>query len=238
MKILRHHPDCRPRSPRCARAAAAVPPPQSNPHHGAAHGGRLHRPGAVHGRRAVVQASTSGTTSRRTTAAAAATTPRARRRSFARNDDVNLAYADANTIVNLTQPDQSQHGAEGRGRPQLLAVEQCRLRRHPHHLDPQLGGLGSRRRHADHSCRRRTTWTWASSKTFPDRHDAALSASSDRLAAGARRRQLRALPFADRGHAAVAVLRQRRRRRGLCRRARQDRSGHAGQFALRGAAGR
>ncbi len=26
---------------------------------------------------------------------------------FARNDDVNLAYADANTIVNLTQPDQS-----------------------------------------------------------------------------------------------------------------------------------
>ena len=27
---------------------------------------------------------------------------------FARNDDVNLAYADANTIVNLTQPDQSQ----------------------------------------------------------------------------------------------------------------------------------
>jgi Concanavalin A-like lectin/glucanases superfamily len=27
---------------------------------------------------------------------------------FARNDDVNLAYAEANTIVNLTQPDQSQ----------------------------------------------------------------------------------------------------------------------------------
>ncbi len=27
---------------------------------------------------------------------------------FARNDDVNLAYADANAIVNLTQPDQSQ----------------------------------------------------------------------------------------------------------------------------------
>jgi mono/diheme cytochrome c family protein len=27
---------------------------------------------------------------------------------FARNDDVNLAYADANTIVNLTQPDQSR----------------------------------------------------------------------------------------------------------------------------------
>ena len=27
---------------------------------------------------------------------------------FARNDDVNLAYADANTIVNLTQPDQSK----------------------------------------------------------------------------------------------------------------------------------
>jgi hypothetical protein len=26
---------------------------------------------------------------------------------FARNDDVNLAYADANTVVNLTQPDQS-----------------------------------------------------------------------------------------------------------------------------------
>jgi Concanavalin A-like lectin/glucanases superfamily len=27
---------------------------------------------------------------------------------FARNDDVNLAYADANTVVNLTQPDQSR----------------------------------------------------------------------------------------------------------------------------------
>jgi hypothetical protein len=27
---------------------------------------------------------------------------------FARNDDVNLAYADANGVVNLTQPDQSR----------------------------------------------------------------------------------------------------------------------------------
>ena len=27
---------------------------------------------------------------------------------FARNDDVNLAYADANSVVNLTQPDQSR----------------------------------------------------------------------------------------------------------------------------------
>jgi hypothetical protein len=27
---------------------------------------------------------------------------------FARNDDVNLAFADANTVVNLTQPDQSR----------------------------------------------------------------------------------------------------------------------------------
>ena len=51
--------------------------------------------------------------------------------------------------MNLTQPDQSRMVQQGRGRPQLLAVEQLGLRRHPHHLDPQLGGFGGRWRRAD-----------------------------------------------------------------------------------------
>ena len=49
-----------------------------------------------------------------------------------------------------------------------------------------------------------------SSKTFPDTADAVVRASQHRLAAGAWRGQLRALPFAHGRHAAVAVLRQRR----------------------------
>ena len=50
------------------------------------------------------------------------------------------------------QPDPARpvaHGDQGRRRPQLLAVQQPGLRRHPDHLDPQLGRLGCRWRHAD-----------------------------------------------------------------------------------------
>ena len=36
---------------------------------------------------------------------------------FARNDDVNLAYQAANTVVNLTQPRPVAHGAESGRRP-------------------------------------------------------------------------------------------------------------------------
>ena len=47
---------------------------------------------------------------------------------FARNDDVNLAYQAANTVVNLTQPDQSRMVAEGGRRSQLLAAVRRGLR--------------------------------------------------------------------------------------------------------------
>ncbi len=46
---------------------------------------------------------------------------------FARNDDVNLAYQAANTVVNLAQPDQSRMVIKVARRPQLLA--RCRLPR-------------------------------------------------------------------------------------------------------------
>ena len=52
--------------------------------------------------------STSGTTSRRPTAAGTATTRLARRRSSCAQDDVNLAYDAANTVVNLTSPRDSR----------------------------------------------------------------------------------------------------------------------------------
>jgi mono/diheme cytochrome c family protein len=67
---------------------------------------------------------------------------------FARNDDVNLAYQAANTVVNLSARSVA-HGPEGRRRPQLLAAVARGLRRHAHRLDPQLGGFGRDGRHAD-----------------------------------------------------------------------------------------
>ena len=53
-------------------------------------------------------ASTCGRTSRLTTVAARCHNAGGQTPMFARNDDVNLAYQAANTVVNLTQPDQSR----------------------------------------------------------------------------------------------------------------------------------
>ena len=53
-------------------------------------------------------ASTCGRTSRLTTVAAGCHNAGGQTPQFARNDDVNLAYQAANTVVNLTMPDQSR----------------------------------------------------------------------------------------------------------------------------------
>ena len=76
---------------------------------------------------------------------------------FARSDDVNLAYNDALTVVNLAQPDQSMMVLKVARWPQLLALEPAGLRRHPDDLDQELGRRrrgGARRRS---SSRRRPT---------------------------------------------------------------------------------
>ena len=68
---------------------------------------------------------------------------------FARNDDVNLAYQAANTVVNLQQPDQSRMVTKvASGHNCWLQSAFC-LRRHAHRVDPQLGGRDRHRRHAD-----------------------------------------------------------------------------------------
>ena len=66
---------------------------------------------------------------------------------FARSDDVNLAYAQANTVVNLATSVDLDDRHQGERRPQLLARRQQRLRPDPDDLDQQLGrrhrgGLG------------------------------------------------------------------------------------------------
>ena len=68
---------------------------------------------------------------------------------FARSDDVNLAYAQANTVVDLQQPSAVADRGQGQRRPQLLAVGPQRLRSDPDHLDLQLGRCSTR--HRDHA---------------------------------------------------------------------------------------
>ena len=58
---------------------------------------------------------------------------------FARSDDVNLAYAQANTVVNLAAALDLADRHQGERRPQLLARGSERLRRDLDHLDQQLG---------------------------------------------------------------------------------------------------
>ena len=54
-----------------------------------------------------------------------------------------------NAIVNLTQPDQSRMVLKVAGGHNCWLSSNAGLRRHPDHLDPQLGRRGRRRRHAD-----------------------------------------------------------------------------------------
>ncbi len=58
---------------------------------------------------------------------------------FARRDDINLAYAAANGVVTLVSPARLDDGQQGRRRPQLLAREQRRVRRHLDDVDHELG---------------------------------------------------------------------------------------------------
>ncbi len=87
---------------------------------------------------------------------------------FARSDDVNLAYAQANTVVNLRESLDLIDGHQGGRRSQLLARGPLRLRPDLDHVDQQLGGR--RGRHAPRppcSCRRRPMQTVGQSLNFP-----------------------------------------------------------------------
>ena len=74
---------------------------------------------------------------------------------FARSDDVNLAYAQANTVVNLQQPSSLDDRDQGERRTQLLACRPECLRRNLDHLDQQLGRR-LRRRHRHPGAAHRT----------------------------------------------------------------------------------
>ena len=117
---------------------------------------------------------------------------------FARNDDVNLAYAEANTIVNLTQPDQS---------PLVLKVaggHNCWLSSNSACADilttwiRNWAGLRLPAVARRSSCRPRSTSTWAPARPSPTRPPwrwCQLRNTIWPLVRGAR--QLRALPFPD-----------------------------------------
>ena len=60
---------------------------------------------------------------------------------FARRDDINLAYCRGQRRRYAARTARLDDGLEGRRRPQLLAREQRRLRRHLDHVDHELGRL-------------------------------------------------------------------------------------------------
>ena len=68
---------------------------------------------------------------------------------FARNDDVNAAYKAANTVVNLTQPDQSRMVIKVGGGHNCWLASASACARHPHGLDSQLGRRYRHGRQAD-----------------------------------------------------------------------------------------
>ncbi len=154
---------------------------------------------------------------------------------FARSDDVNLAYAQANTVVNLQQPSDFADRDQGQRRAQLLAGRSQRLRRHLDDLDQQLGRrLG--RRHGHPGAAHRAAGANRGIEQELPRLDRRISRPmfTRRCSSPV----LLRLPFAGCGHAAVAVLRLVRPRSGLSVRDSEDESEHARQFALRQPSGR
>ena len=88
----------------------------------------LHGSGAEHGRRAVVQDQSVGQHPRVNRCGTCHSVEGGQNPMFARSDDVNLAYAAANSVVTLTSPRRLADGHQGWRRPQLLAVEQRDVR--------------------------------------------------------------------------------------------------------------
>ena len=147
-----------------------------------------------------------------------ATTP-AQMPNFARSDNVNLAYAQANTVVNLAQSVDLDHRHQGERRPQLLARGQQRLRPHLDHLDQQLGRC--------HRSGLRHDGAIDRAAGAVGRPELELPGGRHRLPEHrlyAHQQVLRALPFLDRGrHAAIAVLRRSADRDRLSGRDSEDR---------------
>ena len=128
---------------------------------------------------------------------------------FARNDDVNLAYQAANTVVNLDAAGSVAHGPEGRRRPQLLARERLRPAAtcSPCGSRNWAGAAATAARRS--SSRRRRSATRAASKSFPADSAALLFAST--VYPGAHREvSARAATRRARRRQAAAVLRRRR----------------------------
>ncbi len=123
------------------------------------------------------------------------------------------------------EPGGFRDGQQGRRRPQLLARGGLRLRGPAHRLDPQLGWPDARR-HARRAAAAAADQGSRREQVVPGGLGAVCV---NRLPAA--RAVLRALSLLERDHAAVAVLRRGRRRRRLCRRAREDQSRHAGPVA-------
>ena len=152
---------------------------------------------------------------------------------FARNDDVNLAYADANTVVNLTQPDQSRMVLKVGGGHNCWLSSNSGLRRHPDHLDQQLG-----RRRPPAAARRSQLQApddrgRGLEQDLPGPPPTAVASFASTIYPLVRRRNCL------RCHSPTAATPQSPFfasadvERGLCRGARQDRPRHAGQLALR-----
>ena len=90
---------------------------------------------------------------------------------FARDDDVNLAYDAANTVVNLTDPNSSQMVLKVSGGHHCWLGSDSRepagLRRHHHDLDRELGERFRHRRRAPDRSRGAVIKDVGSSRSFP-----------------------------------------------------------------------
>ncbi len=156
---------------------------------------------------------------------------------FARSDDVNLAYAAANLVVDLASPKDSMMVREGRRRPQLLARQQCGVRQHSDDVDHELGRLDRQRWRSQDPARAPGDPRSRHEQELPGRPGPAVfdDGVSDRFAV------LLALPQLELIGEAAAVLRRRpwQQRDGRASRVRggqaEDGSRRSREFAVRSA---
>ena len=139
------------RAMRCAGCSGGGADTCRKPGHGRRHACDVQRPAAGDARTCRRSRSTSGTTSRPTTAAASVTAAGGQAPKFVRQRRHQPRVCRSEHRRQPELAERLAHGHEGRRRPQLLAREQRRLRRHPDDLDLGLGRrdrCGRRRRRA------------------------------------------------------------------------------------------
>ena len=181
--------------------------------------------------------SISGTTSKRTTAAARATAIRAANPRCSRAATTSTWRMPPPTASSLCRRRRLDDGHEGRRRPQLLAREQRRVRRHLDDVDHELGRLDGLDGGAQDRARAAGAARPRPEQELPGRPG--LAVLDDRVP-GARAALLR-VPCVGHGAEAAAVLRRgpaerRRRHRARVRgREVEDESRRSGDLALRAA---